>query len=207
VSSFNSGGAVAGPRPRPSLVAASLDLDGWSSWMYLSVSSGPTSLSIVDDLLGIYLHFWRMAAAASNLESKRVLHWPRSGPGQSAWAHPGPVRLLLPPGGPSWHFAFFPKYLRHFGTISSSDKIGGLPTWTLIFTFRSSKMFRCSTLVLASFGSDFVLHLNMNGTFLLLVWTWCVFVLFVCVFLQKHYTPKCTHKVELVILLACLVVG
>jgi hypothetical protein len=145
--------------------------------------------------------------------------WSRRGcctnPGVGQASQLGPVGLGSPwPSSvapSSWRpiltFCIFPKYLRHFGTISSSDKIGGLPTWTLIFTFRSSKMFRCSTLVLASFGSDFVLHLNMNGTFLLLVWTWCVFVLFVCVFLQKHYTPKCTHKVELVILLACLVVG
>jgi hypothetical protein len=46
-------------------------------------------------------------------------------------------------------------------------------------------MIRRTTLVLATFRSDFALHSNMNGTPHLLLWTCCDSVPFVHVFLQK----------------------
>jgi hypothetical protein len=158
-----------------------------------------TTFSVFTFIFGEWRRGQQLGVEETSGWRKGAPNRPRSRPSQSAWAHLGPVQLLLPPCGPSWHFAYFPKYSRHIGTISSLNKIEGLLAWTPIFMFRSSKMFRCSTLVLATFGSDFVLHLNTNETPLLLVWTWCVSVLFVRVFLQKHYTPKCTYKVELVI--------
>jgi hypothetical protein len=55
-----------------------------------------------------------------------------------------------------------------------------------------------STLVLATFESDFTLHLKPNKTPHLLIWTCCDSIPFVHVFLQKHKTSKCINKVELV---------
>jgi hypothetical protein len=68
-------------------------------------------------------------------------------------------------------------------------------------------MIRCSTLVLATFGSEFALHLNTNGTPHLLLGTHCDSVPLIHVFMQKQYTSKCIYKVELIISLVCLVMG
>jgi hypothetical protein len=68
-------------------------------------------------------------------------------------------------------------------------------------------MIRPSTLVLATFGSDFALHLNTNGTPHLLLLTRYDSVPLVHVIMQKHKTSKCRYKVELVISLVCLVAG
>jgi hypothetical protein len=128
--------------------------------------------------------------------------------GRPAWA--GRPRPFLAQFGPVFlltaHLDILdlcPLHLCHISIVISAIKIGGLLEWSPIFTSWSSGMFRRSTLVLVTFGSD----LNTNGTPHLLLWTWFDSVLLVHVFLQKHYTSKCTYKIELVIWLMCLVAG
>jgi hypothetical protein len=75
------------------------------------------------------------------------------------------------------------------------------------FGLQSSGMFLCNTLVLATFGSDFIMLSNTNETPQLLHGTCCDYIIYVHVFLQKHNTSKCTYKDELVISLVCLVAG
>jgi hypothetical protein len=141
--------------------------------------------------------------------TNRSALWQDGGSKKMGWpaqALSGPVRAHLPPRGSSWHFGF-PLDLCHFEVVIPAVKIGALLVWSPNFTSYSSGMIRRTTLVLATFGSDFSLHSNMNGTPHLLLWTCCDSVPFVHVFLQKHNTSKYTYEVELVISLVCLVAG
>jgi hypothetical protein len=137
---------------------------------------------------------------------------PWSGPGRLAWAHrpkPIPARFgsSFAPVGPDVFMDFAPS------TCTILMMSSSCPRWRFSlhevrsFMLQSSGMFLCNTLVLATFESDFIKLLNTNETPKLLLWTCCVSILYVHVFLQKHNTSKCTHEDELVIWLVCLVAG
>jgi hypothetical protein len=143
---------------------------------------------------------------------KRRLNWPPEWArpadlGRPAQAHPDLVRSPLRSRGSSCIYALCPLTCTIL-TMSSSR-----PRWRFSlhevwsFTLQSSGMFLCNTLILATFGSDFIKLRNTNGTPKLFLLTCCNSILYVHVFLQKHNTSKCTHEVELVIWLVCLVLG
>jgi hypothetical protein len=95
---------------------------------------------------------------------------PRSGPGRPAWAdrpRPIPARFGRPfaPVGPHVFMHLAPPPTCTILTMSSLR-----PRWRLSlhevrsFTLQSSGMLLCNTLVLATFGSDFIKLINTNKT-------------------------------------------
>jgi hypothetical protein len=217
VSSFSSGGVVAGPRRPPPLVVASLDSsDPSCEW---SLSS-PTSLACGRPP-------WRMALSLCVCERRRIhvlrvasssrsrnggSNQHRDGSGRLAWAdRPKPISARL--GHPFAHvdllaiLHFAPFTCIILATSSSHPRWRVFSLEVRSFALQSSGMLLCNTSVLATFGSDFIMLSNTKKTPHLLLWTCCDSVLFVHVFLQKHNTSKCADKDELVISLVCLVAG
>jgi hypothetical protein len=124
---------------------------------------------------------------------------PRDGPGWPTWAD-RPRSIWARFGRPFAHMGHLD--ILHFSpsnciilTMSSSH-----PRWRVFshevrsFILQSSGMWLSNTSVLTTFGSNFIMLSNMNGTPQFLLWTCCDSVLYVHVFLQKHNASKCTYK-------------
>jgi hypothetical protein len=126
-------------------------------------------------------------------------NWPRpiSARFGRPFTHVGPLDIL--------HFAPFNYIILTMSSSRPRWRVFSHEVWSL--TLQSSGMFLCNTLVLTTFGSNFIMLSNTKGTPHLFIWTCCDSVLYVHVFLQKHNISKCTYKDELVISLVCLVAG
>jgi hypothetical protein len=106
--------------------------------------------------------------------------------GRPTQVHTDLIRSPLRTCGSSCHFALCPLQLRHFGDDILTSKIEGLLAWSSVFYSSILGIFLCNTSVLATFGSDFIMHLNTNRTPHLLFWT-CDSILLVHVFLYLDF--------------------
>jgi hypothetical protein len=123
--------------------------------------------------------------------------WARpAGLGRSAQAHPGPVRSPLRSRGSSCIYALCPLHLHHFDDVILASKMEVVLAWSPVFYASILGMFICNTLVLATFGSDFIKLLNTNETPKLLLWTCCDSVLYVHVFLKNITLPNAHTKMN-----------
>jgi hypothetical protein len=211
VSSFSSGCVVVGPRRSPPLVVAYFESsDPPREWSLSSPSFLACGWPLSRMALSLYewRHPQRLRVTSSSRSVNGGPNWRRDGPGWPAWANrPKPISARS--GCPFahvgrldiFHFAPFICIILAMSSTRPRLRVFSHEIWS--FMLRSSGLFLCNTSVLATFGSDFIMHLNMNGTPYLLLWNCCDSVLFVHVFLQKHNTLKCTYKDELVISLVC----
>jgi hypothetical protein len=119
--------------------------------------------------------------------------WTANRPGPTAL---GPYRPGLVTPSHTWVLlplvALWPLQLCHFGYVILTSKIEGLLAWSSVFTLQSSGMFLCNTLVLSTFVSCFIMHLNTNRTPHLLLWTCCDSILF-SMFSYKNITLPNAH--------------